>query len=56
MNKLVTHDMLSDLGHNIQVIFKALHPNGITVEELLEKANEYTFYRGIYKHVKEVVE
>lgn len=47
--------MLSDLHSNIRTIFKILHPNGLAIEELLKKAEDHQFYRGIYKHVKEVV-
>ena len=55
MSKTITYDMLTDLGHNIQTIFEILHPNGLSIEELLKKADKYAFYRGIYNHVKEVI-
>lgn len=50
---LITHDMLTDLGNNIRVVFKFLHPEGLSIEELAKKAEVHAFYRGIYRYVKE---
>jgi hypothetical protein len=56
MEKLITHDMLADLGNNIRVAYKFLHPNGLSMDELAEKANEHDFYRGVYRYIKRRLE
>lgn len=54
MNNIITANMLEELGNNIRVAFEFLHPNGLTIEELAELANDCAYYRGIYKYVRRV--
>ena len=51
----ITYDMLSPLGNNIQGVYKFIHPNGLSVEELKIKSKERNFYRGIYEYVQKEV-
>lgn len=55
MIEYITYNMLIDLGNNIMVAYKFLHPNGLSIDELARKANEHDFYRGIYHYVKNEV-
>ena len=54
MKTIITYDMLKDLGKNICAIYEFFHPNGLSVEELLEKAEEHNYYRGIYQYLYDV--
>lgn len=45
----ITYDMLTEFGQVVQTTFHLLYPNGLTVEELKEKAKEYNWLRIIYE-------
>lgn len=54
-NDLITHDMLRNMHNNYQILYKFVHPNGLTLGELAKKSEEYNIYRIVYKHIlKEV--
>ena len=53
MNDIVTRDMLTRLGNNVCSAFAVLHPDGLSMEQLAEKANEHRFYKLIYYYAQE---
>ena len=52
MNK-ITYDMLNDFGSVVKGTFRLLYPNGLTMEELEQKAKEFNWLRLIYERFKE---
>ena len=53
--KKVTHDMLDIFGPTVKGAFRLLYPDGLTVEELSQKAQKFNWLRAIYEHFKEEV-
>lgn len=51
--KKVTYDMLGEFGEVVSNIFRMLYPNGLTVEQLEEKAEQFHWLKAIYKRFKE---
>lgn len=49
---MITYDMLSELGQVIQSMFRMLYPNGLTMEQIEEKAEHYAWMRLIRDLVK----
>ena len=43
----ITHDMLDKFGPVVQTTFRMLYPNGLTLEQLKEKAEKYNWLRII---------
>ena len=43
----ITFDMLDKFGPVVQTTFRMLYPNGLTKEELAEKAKSYNWLRII---------
>ena len=50
---MITHEMLDGLWPNVVKGYKFLHPNGLSLEELEQKAKEHAVYGIIYRHVTE---
>jgi hypothetical protein len=53
MNK-ITYDMLTDFSDVVKGTFRLLYPNGLTMEELEQKARQYNWLRIIYERFKGV--
>ena len=49
---MITYDMLAELGPVIQSMFRMLYPNGLTVEQVEEKAQSFAWMRLIRDLVK----
>ena len=52
----ITYDMLDKFGAVVKNTFRLLHPNGLTMEELEQKAKDFNWLRLIYEHFKKVAE
>lgn len=50
----ITYDMLDKFGPVVKSTFRLLYPNGLTIDELEQKAKEYNWLRIIYEGIKEV--
>lgn len=51
--ELITYDKLEKFGSVLQGTFRLLYPNGLTMEELEEKAKSYSWLRIILAGIKE---
>ena len=49
----VTYDMLADVAPPVKTMFHLLYLNGLTMEQLEEKAKEFNWLRIIYERFKE---
>ena len=49
---MITYDMLSELGQVVQSMYRMLYPNGLTIEQVEEKAENYAWMRQIRDLVK----
>ena len=49
----ITYDMLDKFGSVVKATFRLLYPNGLTMEELEQKAKEYSWLRIILAGIKE---
>lgn len=54
MNEKITYDTLIGLNNNMRVLFKLLHPMGLTIDELKQRADAHNYYKSIYYYVTEV--
>ena len=50
----ITYDMLGKYGPVLSGIFRLLYPDGLTITELEQKAQEYNWLRIIYEDFKGV--
>lgn len=50
----ITYDKLDEFGPVVKSTFRLLYPNGLTMDELEQKAHKYNWLRMIYEHFKEV--
>ena len=50
---MITYDMLAELGPVVQSMFRMLYPNGLTMEQVEEKATQFNWMRLIRDLVKE---
>ena len=48
----ITYNMLDEFGPVIKGTFRLLYPQGLTLAELEQKANEYHWLRSIFLHFK----
>ena len=51
--KKVTYDMLIGFGEVVSSIYRMLYPDGLTLEQLEEKAERFHWLEAIYKRFKE---
>ena len=49
---MITYDMLGELGQVVQSMFRMLYPNGLTMEQIEEKAESYAWMRLIRDLIK----
>lgn len=54
MDDKVTKGTLAGLSDNIRAVFAYLHPAGLSMAELAEKAEKHAFYKGVYRHARRV--
>ena len=50
----ITYDNLGDFSAVVKGTYRLLYPNGLTIEQLEEKAKEFTWLRAIYERIKAV--
>lgn len=48
----VTYEKLDEFGPVVKSTFRMLYPNGLTVEQLAEKAQSFNWLRMIYERFK----
>lgn len=48
----ITFELLDEFGPVVKSMFRLLYPNGLTVEELEQKAKDYNWLRIIYERFK----
>lgn len=48
---MITYKELEGLWPNVLIGYRFLHPEGLTLEELKQKAEEHAIYGIIYRHV-----
>lgn len=56
MEKKYTYEHFEGLklnAQNIKNLYRLLHPEGLTLDELRQKAEQHTFYRILYHHLKD---
>lgn len=48
----ITYDKLVGVSEVVRGVYRLLYPNGLTMEELEQKAEEFAWLRMIYARIK----
>lgn len=48
----ITYDKLKGFGDIEKSMFRLLYPSGLTMDQLKEKAEKFSFHRAVYERVK----